>query len=280
MSFQDNTMNSDTFQTYPDKEVASSPELIISPATSPLTAPVDIAESSCSIPEGIAVIKQEPDDTTSVGPQIADSNDMAQDADDVSSRVAEMTSDQEADNNTRENVQAGDQADVEDRKHAAVFKSWGTPMKRDKAASQIRKIVLSQLPPKADFTLVQSLIHGGAIEDMVLSPSGTTAQVRLTTADACDRYFDKYPNGLQFKLKGKAHLVFVDKGKDVDVISGMLEGYLGAGATRVVQASDADEDWSMRALSKIAEGKNGRRKVESIVDSFRDEVSLNAPLFI
>ena len=59
-------------------------------------------------------------------------------------------------------------------------------------------------------------------------------------------------------------------GKDVDVLSSLLRGHLEAGASRVVRATGADEDWGMRALQKLVEGKG--RKIEGIADYWRDEV--------
>jgi hypothetical protein len=61
--------------------------------------------------------------------------------------------------------------------------------------------------------------------------------------------------------------------KDVDVISGMLQGYVDCGASRCVRAVGADEDWGMGALKKLAEGKNRKGKVENITDVYRNGVS-------
>jgi len=100
------------------------------------------------------------------------------------------------------------------------------------------------------------------------------AYVTFTTADACKSYFEKYPNGIDFKHQGKRHTAFVGIGKEVDVVSSMLQAYLECGASRVVRAIGADEDWGMRALYVLAEGKHKNRKVESIVDSYRNQVRL------
>lgn len=134
-------------------------------------------------------------------------------------------------------------------------------------------MALSDLPVDADLTLVQSLIHGGSIDDMLLMTASRVAYVRFTSGDACDTYCAKYPNGLMFKHKGRSYTVLVEKCKDVDVISGMLQGYIHCGASRCVRAIGADEDWGMGALKKLAEGKSRKRKVENITDVYRNGVS-------
>ena len=144
---------------------------------------------------------------------------------------------------------------------------------RPHLAARVRKVKLSGLPPNdTDLTLVQSLISGGAIDNFVITSPGT-AYVTFTSGNACDNFCNKYPNGLTFKHKGKPYVVFVDKGKDVDIISGMLQAYIDCGASRCVRAIGADDDWGMRALQKLAEGRTRRGKVENIIDSYRTEVS-------
>ena len=138
--------------------------------------------------------------------------------------------------------------------------------------AKVRKVFLRGLPITADLTLVQSLIHGGAIDTYALGGNGTAA-VTFTAADACDAYYAKYPNGLKFKYNGKDYVAYVDKSTDVNVISGMLQGQLACGASRCVRAVGADHDWGMRALIKLAEGKTRKGKVENIVDAWRNEVS-------
>ena len=137
---------------------------------------------------------------------------------------------------------------------------------------------MSGLPASSDLTLVQGLVSGGAIETYDLSESKTTAYVTFTTAEACDNFYDKYPRGLSFKHSGRDYTVAVDKGQDVDVVSGMLQGYLDCGATRCVCATGPVEDWSMRALYKLAGSKS--RKVEAIIDSHRSEVRAFRPTTI
>ena len=170
---------------------------------------------------------------------------------------------------------AATSAGEENRENQTYFSTWGTAAPRAAAPARIRTVVLTNLPINADPTLVTNLIHGGAIEELkITKPPMTatvTARVTFTDADAADAYYTKYPNGVDFRFEGKKCTAFVDKGKDVDVISGMMAGYLESGASRVVRVAGADEDWGMRALKRMAEAKN--RALEAIVDTSREEVS-------
>ncbi|KIW69940.1 hypothetical protein PV04_02252 [Phialophora macrospora] len=178
-----------------------------------------------------------------------------------------------ANTETDDNVTGRD--NVEAREKLARFKSWGTPTARDKPKSRQRTIILSGLPRSADLTLVQSLIHGGAIDCMRLvssspeSPS-VSAHVTFISPDACDQYYDKYPNGFDVRHQGKKWPVLVSKRDGVDVVSGMLQGYLECGATRVVKVNNADDDWGIVALNKLAEGKAGTRQVEAVHDTYHN----------
>ena len=122
---------------------------------------------------------------------------------------------------------------VEDREHRQYFTSWGTPDRErerkfvhyfystmtDRSALRVRKVVLENLPAGADLTFVQSLVSGGALENFMISETGS-AFVVFTTGDACDAFYDKYPNGITFRYKGKQHTVFVEKDQDVLPITG------------------------------------------------------------
>lgn len=113
---------------------------------------------------------------------------------------------------------------------------------------------------------------------MKMSMPGTekgtvTAFVTFTSGDSCDKYFNMYPNGMDVRHKGKKYPVLVNKQQDVDVISGMMQGYLDCGASRVVKVMGADDDWGIIALNKLAEGRNQTRQVESIHDTYNNRVS-------
>lgn len=163
----------------------------------------------------------------------------------------------------------------EDREHQTYFSSWGSASPRDTPKARVRSVILTNLPASSDATLVSSLIHGGSIEALKLNKPANgviaNAKVIFTDGDAADTYYDKYPNGLDFRYQGKRYTAFVNKGQDVDVISGLMRGYLESGATRVVRAVGAEEDWGILALNKIASGN--RRQVETVVDIYRGEVS-------
>lgn len=112
---------------------------------------------------------------------------------------------------------------------------------------------------------------------MALAPASietrtVTAHIIFVSADACDKFYDKYPNGIDLRHQSKQHAIMVEKGKNVDVISGMMQGYLECGATRVVKVSLVDDDWGIVALHKLAEGKQKVRQVEAVVDMYRNDV--------
>jgi hypothetical protein len=108
---------------------------------------------------------------------------------------------------------------------------------------------------------------------MVLMGASGVAYVRFTSGDACDKYCENYRNGLTLRYRGRLYTICVDKCTEVDIISGMLQGYIDCGASRCVRAIGADEDWSMGALRKLAEGKSRKGKVENITDVYRNGVS-------
>jgi putative N-acetylmannosamine-6-phosphate epimerase len=99
------------------------------------------------------------------------------------------------------------------------------------------------------------------------------AYVRFTSGDACDKYCEKYQNGLALRHKGRSYTVLVDKCTGIDIISGTLQGYIDYGASRCVRAVGADGNWSMAALKKLAEGESRKGKVENITDVYRNGVS-------
>jgi len=136
------------------------------------------------------------------------------------------------------------------------------------------------LPGTTDFTLVQSLVHGGTIETMRLMPVDaesrtTTAYVTFTTAEAFNQYYERYPNGFDLRHKGKKHNILVDKQERVDVMSSAMAAYLECGATRVLKVRGAEDDWGVVALHKIATGKAHPRQIETITDTYSNSVSFH-----
>lgn len=179
-------------------------------------------------------------------------------------------------------------AAVEDsREHLTTFQTWGAPEARFKPgkrsfvpvqpnmfssdvllACQIRRIIIRGLPIAwATPSKVLSLIYGGNVERVFITENGT-AHVLFCDHDACQAFYEKYPNGIVLD-KEKRQVVFVEMGCEVDVISSQLSFNLSVGATRVVRAVGVDMNLSMGQLLKQAAG-NGR-KVERIIDSYAPE---------
>ena len=60
-------------------------------------------------------------------------------------------------------------------------------------------------------------------------------------------------------------VAFVDMGKDVDVVGGLLHAWIGQGATRCVRAVSVDKDLPIDRLKQMAEDKG--RKLEAVKDA-------------
>ncbi|KKK12671.1 hypothetical protein ARAM_006322 [Aspergillus rambellii] len=162
-------------------------------------------------------------------------------------------------------VTEGNVKQEEDRENMITFSSWGTPAVRDKAAAQVRRIIIKGLPPSWGAPdKVLSLIHGGLIENVSITPSGN-AHVLFCEHSACKAFYDKYPNGIVLDKERKLS-VFVDMGTQVDVVSSNLSFNLSVGSTRVVRAVGVDMEITMTNLFEIASANN--RRVEKIVDTF------------
>ena len=138
-------------------------------------------------------------------------------------------------------------------------------------ASQVRRIILTGLPSTwATPTKVLSLIHGGAIEKVSITPSGN-AHVLFCEHEDCKAFYDKYPNGIGIG----PHNVFVEMGQEVDVVSSQLTLNRSVGSTRVVRAVGVDLGITMVELNQLASGSN--RKVEKILDNYSpDEVRFDS----
>lgn len=78
---------------------------------------------------------------------------------------------------------------------------------------------------------------------------------------------------MDVRHQGKKYPVLVNKSANVDVLSGMMRGYLDCGATRVVKVSGADDEWGIVALNKLAQGRTQSRQVETVNDSYHNGVS-------
>ncbi|PYH47768.1 uncharacterized protein BP01DRAFT_414087 [Aspergillus saccharolyticus JOP 1030-1] len=156
-------------------------------------------------------------------------------------------------------------ASEEDRENLTTFKSWGPPAPRDKPAARIRRIIIKGLPAAwCSPAKVLSFVHGGTIDSINVTPSGT-AHILFCDADACRAFYDKYPNGIDLDRDRKI-TVLVEMGQEVDIIPSGLSFSLSVGATRVVRAVGAQLDVSMEQLVKLATSKNG--KLEKIIDTY------------
>ncbi len=130
-------------------------------------------------------------------------------------------------------------------------------------AARVRRVTIVKLPPDSSAKFVQSLVFGGPLE--LLTVGSSSASVVFQHAEDCVKYYDATSNGLVYKgPDGKEEVCFVELAKEVDVVGGLLRGYIEKGFTRCVRAIGVDEDWSMPALLKMA-GRKGRT-VEHVID--------------
>ena len=85
-------------------------------------------------------------------------------------------------------------------------------------------------------------------------------------AKDCKGFYEETANGLVYKkdAKGRELVLFVELTKDVNVVGGLLQGWIDTGITRCVRAVGVESKWDSDGLRKIAERRN--RKVERIVD--------------
>ena len=132
-------------------------------------------------------------------------------------------------------------------------------------AAQIRSVIIKDLPRNATPSFVASLIYGGPIE-WIFMRSESSATVRFMDPNDCQNYYDDTSNGVVYgqDLQGRELVCFVELGKDVDVIGGLLRGWIDMGVTRCVRAVGVDEDFGVEALRKMGERKG--RRIESMED--------------
>lgn len=107
-------------------------------------------------------------------------------------------------------------------------------------------------------------MHGGQIESVSITPSGN-AHVVFCDAAACKSFYDKHPNGIDLGMERNL-AVFVDLGREVDVVSSQLSLALSAGSTRVVRAVGVNINVTLAELVKLATGAN--RRLEKIIDTY------------
>lgn len=133
-------------------------------------------------------------------------------------------------------------------------------------ASHVRRIIVTGLPSNwRTPNKVLSLIHGGIVESVYVTPAGK-AHVLFCDHEACDAFYKKYPNGIDLENKWTA---FVETGHEVDVISSALAYNLSVGSSRVVRVVGVNMNVTMEQLYNLA--KTGNRKVEKILDTYVPE---------
>lgn len=185
--------------------------------------------------------------------------------------------------------QPGRSSEIEDLEHKAIFDAWPVSEERSrpsefsktpsriplgmaadpKTAAKVRKVIIKDLPRDSTTSFVASLVYGGALEEIYIRSSAAgnfSAVVRFLDAEDCKKFYEETANGLVYKkdAKGRELVLFVELSKDVDVVGGLLQGWIASGVTRCVRAVGVEAKWDMKGLLMIAERKN--RKVEKILD--------------
>lgn len=104
------------------------------------------------------------------------------------------------------------------------------------------------------------------MEEINFTPGSSVADVVFVKAEDCMDYYNKTGNGIPIPgAGGKQQIIWVELGKDVDPMSGLVQKLLESGCTRCLRAIGIDEDWTPVALTTLAVGKGSRaRRVEHI----------------
>ena len=108
-----------------------------------------------------------------------------------------------------------------------------------------------------------------------------SATVKFLHPEDCSRYFEDTSNGVVYgkDANGAEKVVFVELAKDVDVVGGLLQGWIDLGATRCVRVIGVDEDRGIAAMIKLAEEKG--RVIEGMADTKTpDDVSIHSLNFV
>lgn len=108
-------------------------------------------------------------------------------------------------------------------------------------------------------------MHGGSIETVSVNTSKQSAEILFCDATACKAFYDKYPNGIDVNMNARRGTVFVEMGKEVDVLSSRLRESLNVGATRVLRAVGAPLDCTLEDMIRMTEK---HLKLEKIVDTY------------
>lgn len=140
-----------------------------------------------------------------------------------------------------------------------------------------RRIILTNIPVYLrSQSRILALIHGGKIESVSVHPASQSAEIRFCSATDCKTFYDKHPNGIDFDYNGSCGTVFVDIGKEVDIVSSRLVECLDIGATRIVRAVGAPVNVSIAQLVEMIDTRKWH--LEKIIDSYEaSTVSFRAP---
>lgn len=89
------------------------------------------------------------------------------------------------------------------------------------------------------------------------------AKVKFLAAEACDTYFKATRNGVS--IPGKRDIVYIEKEPGPNSTNDVIRNCIDGGATRCIRALDADADWTVVALTRLASGKgNMKREIDQI----------------
>ncbi|EFE42835.1 conserved hypothetical protein [Trichophyton verrucosum HKI 0517] len=177
-----------------------------------------------------------------------------------------------------DSVQASTSGEDEDRENLVTFKTWGTPAPRAASNAAPRRIILTNIPVcLRSQSRILALIHGGKIESVSVHPASQSAEVRFCSATDCKTFYDKHPNGIDFDYNGSRGTVFVDIGKEVDIISSRLVECLDIGATRIVRAVRAPLNVSIAQLVEMIDTRKWH--FEKIIDSYEASTKIRTVVF-
>lgn len=96
------------------------------------------------------------------------------------------------------------------------------------------------------------------------APGSDFAVVRFLTPEACDKYFNATENGIELGGTNKA-VIFVEKQPGPTSINDVVRNCTEGDASRCVRALNAEEDWSVIMLNKLARGKGQiKREIDCI----------------
>lgn len=103
---------------------------------------------------------------------------------------------------------------------------------------------------------MQALVWGGRLESISIPEAGSeNSVVKFLTPEACQAYLDATENGIEVQGGTKKTIVFVHKQPGPNSINDVIQNCIDGDASRCIRATGADDDWSDRALLKLARGK-------------------------